>query len=318
MTTFVGVDVSKAFLDVAIAGGREWRVENDESGLLELVEQLKELGDTRVVMEATGGYESLLATALWVAKVPFAVVNPRQVRDFAKALGRMAKTDKVDAKVLALFAQTMKPEATQLPSEEHQTLVATVTRRRQLIDMRVAEQNRRAMAMASLRPSIDEHIVALNHMINELDKDIGKAIRNSPMWKRKGDILCSVPGVGDGTTAAMVALLPELGTLDRRQIAALAGVAAFNRDSGKKQGQRSCFGGRAAVRAALYMAALNATRYEPVIRDHYKQLLTRGKKKKVALVACMRKLLTILNAMLRDDTSWNPTRAAPRLIAKNA
>jgi len=311
MRRYVGVDVSKRTLDVCILGARAFQIENNEEGIADLVKELS-CTECLVVMESTGGHEIALATALALAKVECAIVNPRQVRDFARAFGQMAKTDKVDAEMLALFGERIKPAPTALPDEAQRRLLAKVVRRRQLVDMRSAEKNRKSIAAEEVKPSIDRLIKELTRMIKDLDKEIGKEIRDSSIWKQRKDILESVKGVGCATTCALVAMMPELGNLTRREIAALAGVASYNRDSGQKKGKRSCFGGRPGVRAALYMAALVASKHEPVIRAHYLQLVARGKLKKVALVACMRKLLTILNAMVRDNTQWNPQLAMPR------
>jgi transposase len=310
MVTFVGVDVSKATLDVCILGTSCFQVGNDEDGISSLVLKLVEL-DCLVVMEYTGGHQMPLASALAVAKVRVALVNPRAARDFAGALGQMAKTDKVDSKVLAMFGERIRPTPTDLPDEGQQKLVALVVRRRQLVENRVAEQNRKFLAPAAVQSSLTAHITMLNQMIKEIDAEIAKLIRNSPIWKKRHDILESVSGVGKVTIGCLMAMLPELGTLNRKKIASLVGVASFNKDSGKKKGKRSCFGGRAPVRAALYMATLVATQHEPVIAAHYEQLVKRGKEKKVALVACMRKLLTILNAMVRDGTTWRAELAQP-------
>ena len=311
MKTFVGVDVSKATLDVCVLGSLAFQTTNDEEGHLEIISRLSGLDEVLLVMESTGGYEMGLASALGNAKIAFAIVNPRQVRDFARALGRIAKTDRIDAEILALFGDRIKPDATELPSEEQQRLAALVTRRRQLVEMRVSEMNRKSIAPSSVRPSIIAHITALSAMINELDKDIGTLIRNSPMWKKRDDILDTVKGVGPITIITLLALLPELGSLNRKKIAALVGIASYNKDSGQAVGKRSCWGGRAGVRAVLYMAALSATQHNPIFQEHYNQLVARGKLKKVALVACMRKLLTILNAMVRDGTEWEEALAAP-------
>ena len=311
MTTFVGVDVSKATLDVCVLGIQDFQATNDEEGLAEIISALSGLKDVLVVMESTGGYEMALASALANARIPFAIVNPRQVRDFARALGQMAKTDRIDARILALFGERIKTSITELPSEKQQKLMGLVTRRRQLIEMRVSEQNRQALAPSNVKASLIRHITALNAMIGELDKEIGKLIRNSPMWKKREDIMDTVAGVGRVTIMTLVALLPELGSLNRKKIASLVGLAAFNKDSGQLLGKRCCWGGRAAVRSVLYMAALSATQHNPVFQEHYKQLVARGKLKKVALVACMRKLLTVLNAMVRDGSDWQEVLAAP-------
>lgn len=259
-----------------------------------------------VVLESTGGLELAAATSLLEAALPVAVVNPRRVRDFAKALGRLAKTDPIDAELLAKFAQLVRPELRPRPDAGRLALQALVTRRRQLLDMLAAEQHRLGRAATSLRPNIQAHIAWLQGQIKGLDGDISTAITAQPIWKAKQVLLLSVSGVGPAVSSLLLAHLPELGTLTRRQIASLVGVAPFNRDSGSWHGHRFIRAGRAPVRSILYMAALVAARHNPVIRPFYDRLLAAGKPAKVALTACIRKLLTILNAMLRDETSWDP------------
>jgi transposase len=305
---FIGVDVSKNRLDVhARPGGRSWSVSNDEAGLTQLVDELIGLQPMLVVMEATGGYEVGAAAAIAVAGIALAVLNPRQVRDFAKAAGKLAKTDAIDAAVLAHFAEAVRPEPRGLDDEQTRELQALLTRRRQLVEMITAETNRMHQSRSDkLRKSIYEHVKWLRRQLREADDELDKHLRSSPVWREKDDLLRSVPGVGPVLSRTLLAELPELGTLDRRQIAALVGVAPLNRDSGTSRGQRSIWGGRANVRSALYMSALVATRHNPVIRAVYERLLTAGKTKKLALVACMRKLIVILNAIVRDRRRWLP------------
>ena len=312
---FVGVDVSKAELQVACrpsaSGGRiparrRTCFPNDPRGRAALVGSLRRLGPTLVVLEATGGWEAHAAAALAQAALPVAVINPRHVRRFAQANGRLAKTDRIDAGVLAHFAEAIRPQPRPLPDAELRALESLVLRRRQLTEMITAESNRRSTALKDLRRGISAHLRWLRSQRNALDRKIAEAIRSHPTWREQDRLLQSVPGVGDVLAATAITRLPELGTLSHKQIAALAGVAPFNRDSGKHRGERKCWGGRADVRAVLYMATLAATRCNPVIHAFYQRLLAAGKKKKVALVACMRKLLTLLNAMVRDGRSWQP------------
>ena len=304
---FIGIDVAQATLDVAVRpSGERWQAANDARGIAELVPRLQALSPTLLVLEATGGLELPLLAALGGAGQPVVAVNPRQVRDFAKAVGKLAKTDAIDAQVLAHFAEAVRPTVRPLPDAMTQTLAALVTRRRQLVEMLVAEDNRRRSAPAAIRADIQAHIDWLRKRLKDLDKELGQALRASPLWRAQEDLLRSVPGIGPTVTATLLAELPEPGTLDRKQIAALVGVAPLNRDSGTLRGKRSVWGGRAAVRAALYMAALVATRRNPVIRALYARLLAAGKVKKVALTACMRKLLVILNALLKHRTHWAP------------
>lgn len=308
---FVGLDVSKRWLDVAVLPTNEsWRIGNTDAEIAALVTRLRALAPTLVVVEATGGYELPVAAALAVAGIPVAVVNPRQVRDFAKALGKLAKTDAIDATVLARFGQAVRPEARPLPDVQSQRLEALLARRRQLVEMITAERNRRAAALAEhVQRDIDEHIVWLKMRLGDIDDKLAAAVQESPIWREKDVLLRSVPGIGPAVAVTLLAELPELGTLNRKEIAALVGVAPLNRDSGLQRGQRSVWGGRASVRAALYMAALVAARFNPVVRAFYRRLVAAGKKKKLVLVACMRKLLTILNAMMRHGTTWSPEKA---------
>jgi transposase len=306
VTNCVGVDVSKDRLDVHLRpSGEAFAVARDGKGLEQLVERLAALDVSLVVVEATGGFETTVAAALAGASLPLAVVNPRQIRDFARALGKLAKTDAIDAEVIALFAEKVRPEARPLASQEAQALGELVARRRQIVEMIGMEANRRRQAAAKrLVKKIDRHLAFLEKELADVDADIDAGIRASPVWREKEDLLTSVPGVGAVTARTLIAELPELGQLDRRKLAALVGVAPFNRDSGQWRGHRMIGGGRTSVRNALYMAALAATRWNPVIRAAYRRLVARGRPKKVALVACLRRLLTILNAILRDKTPW--------------
>jgi transposase len=311
----VGIDVSKAHLDVAVLPSQErWQVDNTVEGIEELVEKLGGMKPTLIVMEATGGFEVAAASALAVAGLPVAVINPRQARDFAKSLGRLAKTDKIDAMVLARFAEAIHPEPRTLPSEEAIKLQALLVRRRQLLEMLVAEKNRLALAHRSVQPSLQEHITWLEVKLNETDDDLKKQLQQSPIWREKDNLLRSVPGVGPVTATTLLAELPELGQLNRKQIAALVGLAPFNCDSGNLRGKRAIWGGRASVRHTLYMATLSASRFNPVIHSHFLHLSKLGKPAKVALIACMRKLLTILNAMIHSMKTWQPELATPKLI----
>lgn len=302
---FVGVDVSQTRLDIAISpSGERFSTTNDDSSFGALVERLKELHPTLIVLEATGGYEIPFVSAAGSAGLPVVVANPRQVRDFARAMGRLAKTDALDAGVIAFFAERVRPTVRDLPDDDTRRIDALVTRRRQLIGMIVAESNRLSSAPDALHRSIKAHIQWLRKQVDDIDHDLRDAIQKSPLWREKDDLLQSVPGVGPQLSAALLSGMPELGKLDRRRAASLVGVAPFNRDSGAFRGQRAIWGGRASLRSALYMAALTATRHNPVIRAFYQRLRAAGKRTKVALVACMRKLLTILNAMLKYKTHW--------------
>lgn len=308
---YVGIDVSKAQLDVAVRSTCDgWKSPNNEDGVAQLVSCLKELSPSLVVLEATGGWELSVVAALAAAGLPTAVVNPRHVRDFAKATGKLAKTDRIDAQVLAHFAEAVHPTLRPLPDAQAQELAALLARRRQVIEMLTAEKNRWGMARSSVRPGIQEHITWLERTLADLDEHLGRTLRESPVWREKEELLRSVPGVGPVLSLTLLAELPELGALGRRQVAALVGVAPLNRDSGTLRGKRTVWGGRAPVRAALYMAALVATRFNPVIRAFYQRLCAAGKPKKVALTACMHKLLTILNAMLKHRTPWQANHAA--------
>ena len=304
---FVGIDVSKDCLDVAVRPtGEAWQVSHDSRGINDLVERLGELAPQLVVLEATGGMEMALAGELAASQLAIAVVNPRHVRDFARAAGKLAKTDALDAQVLAHFAEAMRPASRPLPDDASQELRALMARRRQLVEMITAEKNRLRTAAPRIRPKVQEHIRWLEESLVDLDRDMGDFMRSSPMWRDKDQLLRSTPGVGPVLSMTLLSDLPELGALNRGEIAALVGVAPFNRDSGALRGKRTVWGGRRQVRAALYMAALVATRYNPVLRDFYQRLCEAGKPKKVALTACMRKLLTILNVMVKHNRHWNP------------
>lgn len=301
---FVGIDVSQGQLDIALRPEGRLTASNDEGGIAEVVEQLRAVMPAVVVLEATGGVEVPLVGALATAGLPVVVVNPRQVRDFAKAAGQLAKTDALDARILARFAEVMRPERRPLPDEQTQALAAILTRRRQLVEMLTAEKNRLASARVPVRQSLRAHIAWLEQELTHTDRDLAHAIRESPVWREKEELLRSTPGVGPVMSTTLLANLPELGTLTGKQIAALVGVAPLNRDSGTLRGKRTVWGGRAQIRATLYMAALVAARYNPVIRAFYRRLCAAGKAKKLALTACMRKLLIILNAMLKHRTPW--------------
>jgi transposase len=303
---FVGIDVSKRQLDVhARPSGEEWSVANDAKGHAELVRKLTSLSPTLVVLEATGGYQAAVAAELGAALLRVAVVNPRQVRDFAKATGRLAKTDAIDAAALAHFAESIRPEPRPMPDELTVELQALVARRRQLIDMRTAESNRlETCRVMPVRRNIQKMINMLTKQIGKVDDDIDTTIRNSPLWREREDLLASAIGVGTTTARTLLTQLPELGKLNRRQIAALVGVAPFNNDSGQRRGIRSIRGGRGEVRSVLYMATIAAVRFNPQLQRVYQRLLAAGKLKKVALIACARKLLTILNAMMKANTPW--------------
>lgn len=305
---FVGIDVSKLWLDIAVRGAESFREENTPLGHARLVEKLR--GATLVVMEATGGYEREIALALGAEAVPLAVVNPRQVRDFAKALGQLAKSDRIDARVLAHFAEAVAPVAKPPRDEDALALQELVSRRNQLTQMIATEKQRVPQARTKrVKKDIQDHIAYLKRQLKETDGEIGIRLRESEFWKEDVDLLSTVPGVGRITTMSLVASLPELGKLSRQQISALVGVAPLNRDSGQFSGKRMIWGGRADIRSALYMATLTATRCNPLIKSFYLRLLRRGKPKKLALTACMRKLLTILNAILKSRTRWQPELA---------
>jgi len=303
---YVGIDVGQTRLDVA-HGTEGWWVANDDRGIADLVARLEALQPTLVVLEATGGIEMPLVGALAAAEVPVVVVNPRQTRQFAKATGRLAKTDAIDAQVLARFAEGVQPALRPLPDAATQKLSSLVTRRRQVVEMLTAEKNRLRTAAPAVRGHIKEHILWLERSLSDLDSELAQAIHSSDIWRAQDDLLQSAPGVGPVLSTTLLAELPELGRLNRKQIAALVGVAPLNRDSGTLRGRRAIWGGRSQVRATLYMAALVAARHNAVIRAFYDRLIAAGKPKKVALTACMRKLLTILNAMIQHHSPWQTT-----------
>ena len=303
---FVGIDVSKAHLDVYVRpSGESFRVSHDDAGFVTLIARMRPLTPTVVVLEATGGYEVTVAVALAGARLPVAVVNPRQIRDFARATGQLAKTDALDARVIAFFAEAVRPIARSMPDEHARALGALVARRRQLVDMLNAEQNRRRLLRdRGLQRHFEAHIAWLDDTLERLEAELTTLIRSTPIWREADELLRSVPGVGPVTSCALIADLPELGHLDRRRIAALAGLAPVARDSGAFRGRRMIVGGRAHIRRSLYMATLTAIKHNPVIRAFLHRLVAAGRPGKVAVTAAMRKLLTILNAMLRDRRPW--------------
>lgn len=307
---FVGIDVSKQKLDVASDPGDEyWVVSNDTPGVASLIRALARVSPALIVLEATGGLEIPVVAALAAARLPVVAVNPRQVRDFAKATGRLAKSDHIDAQLLAQFAQAIRPPLRPLKDAQSRELDALLARRRQLLAMHTAEHHRLGSASQRVSQDIQAHLLWLEKRLKDLDKDLTQAIQDSPLWRAQDELVRSVPGAGPELSRRLIAQLPELGALNRRQIAALAGVAPFNCDSGTFRGKRRIWGGRASLRATLYMATLSAVHCNPVIRRHYQRLIAAGKAPKVAMVACMRKLLTILNAMVKNHTPWNPAIA---------
>jgi transposase len=309
-SSYVGIDVSKEWLDVAVLGEKqEKQFSNTKDGIAQLVRQMAEIQPELIVVEATGGYQRAVVEALFHAGLPVAVVNPARVRQFARACGLLAKTDKLDAQVLAEFGQRVQPKRYEGKSEAEKQLSALLVRRKQLEEMLKAEQNRLRTISPPLRSSVERIITLLKEEKKRLEEQIQQFLKEQKAWQEPREILGSAPGVGPVTTATLLAELPELGKMDRKKIAALVGVAPMNYDSGKKRGYRKTKGGRTTVRSVLYMSTLVATRYNPVIQTHYQQLLKRGKLKKVALTACMRKFLTILNAMTRDQ---QPFRCATR------
>jgi transposase len=309
--TFVGIDVAKDHLDVHChPQGTAFRAANDDDGIADLVARLVAVGPALVVLEATGGYQNPVVAALGAAGLPVAVVNPRQARRFAEGHGRLAKTDTIDAATLALFAAQVRPEARPQPSAAAQEFAALLGRRRQILQMRLAEQQRLAAASGRVAKDIRAHIAYLSRQFDRLEADLAAAIRASPLWRERDELLQSVPGVGPQVARVLIAELPQLGTACGRQLAALVGLAPFARDSGRSRGRRRIFGGRAAVRAALYMAALVAVRFNAPLAAFYQRLLERGKAKKLALIAVARRLLGILNALVRSRTPWDEKRAA--------
>lgn len=307
--SFVGIDVSKATLDVAvIPSNEETSVPNSEAGCRYLIAMFSSIKPKLIVLEATGGLQNLVAAMLIAEGFPVAIINPRQLRDFAKATGKLAKTDRIDAKTIARFGEAIKPEPRPFKDEDNQGLTALMTRRRQIIDMITAEKNRLGSSHVSVKKDIKETIAWLEKRLAEIDKELSKNIRQNKVWHGKVEILTTCKGIGPVVSTTLVCSLPELGTLNRHQISALVGVCPFNRDSGKMRGKRTIFGGRATVRAMLYMATLSAIRSNVAIKDFYDRLTKAGKLHKVAMVACMRKLLTILNSMLKNMSPWDPNR----------
>ena len=314
MTTpgrFIGIDVAKRQLEVSERpSGVQWTTTNEAGGLTGLVERLGAGGAIAlIVVEATGGYEIAVVAALTAAARPVVVVNARPVRDFARAVGKLAKPDAIDAAVLAHFAEAVRPEVRALPDELTQTLQSWLARRRQWLEMLPAEEQRLAVAVRGLRPQIQQHVEWLRRQLRDLDGELQGLLRASPIWREQENLLRTVPGVGPVLATTLLADLPELGRLNRRQIAALVGVAPLNRDSGQHRGVRHIWGGRAQIRTVLYMATVSAVRCNPVVRTFFERLCAAGKPKKVALTACMRKLLTILNAMIHTRTRWQPVVA---------
>ena len=307
--TFFGIDVSKAALDLAQWGKKEVkRFENDAANIAAMAEMLSsETVVTLIVVEASGGFEQTMVTELAAASLPIVVVNPTRVRNFARAKGQLAKTDQIDARMIAAFAQAIRPEVRPLGTEEQQLIKALVTRRRQLIDMQTAEKNRRTSINPELLPRLEKHLDWLATELAEIEEDLNDWVDQNAQWREKRISMESVPGVGKITSFTLLAELPELGTLSRQKIAALVGLAPFNRDSGRFRGRRHIFGGRSDVRSVLYMAALSGIRYNQVLKAFYNRLIAKGKLPKVALTACMRKLLTILNAIVRDGATWQAT-----------
>jgi transposase len=302
----IGIDVSKATLDVAVLPtNQEMSVANTETGCRELIVMFKSLSPSLIILEATGGLETLVAGMLVAEGFRVVVVNPRQVRDFAKATGKLAKTDRIDAKIIARFGEAIKPEPRPFKDEESQALTALITRRRQIVDMITAEKNRLGSSHESVKNDIKETICWLESRLVDIDNDLSKTLSENIAWKEKSEILTSCKGIGKVVSSTLLCSLPELGTLNRREISALVGICPFNRDSGKMRGKRAIFGGRATVRAMLYMAAFSAKRFNPAIKSFYDRLIQAGKPHKVAMVACMRKLLTVLNAMLKNMEKWN-------------
>jgi transposase len=305
---FVGIDVSKSSLDIALRPtGKVWSAVNDPKGIKVLVKRIKKLQPALIVLESTGGLEIPLVSELVNESLPAVVVNPRQVRDFAKATGRLAKTDSIDADVIAYFGEAIRPNPRPIKDQEARELDAVLARRRQIVDMLTMEKNRLKSSTKHILNDLETHIKWLKRRLQNIDDELQKLIKQSDVWRENDRILQSVPGVGPVLSLALLAGMTELGKLNRKEIAALAGLAPFNRDSGRFKGTRAIWGGRAHVRSVLYMSVLSAARYNPVIRDFHQRLLASGKKPKVALTACMRKLLTILNVMVKNQTTWSPS-----------
>ena len=308
--SFAGIDVCKASLEVALSGGKQvLSFRNDKRGVRALVGHLRGEQPALIVLEASGGYERLVVSALTAAQLPVVVVNPRQVRDFARATGTLAKTDAIDARILCHFAAAVRPEPRRLATAEEQALSDLQARRQQLVEMITAEKNRLRTAGPRVAPQIARHTRWLERQLQDLEGELRDLVQSSPVWRAKGELLQSVPGIGPALSAALLANLPELGELNRREIAALVGVAPLNRDSGVFRGKRRVWGGRRNIRTMLFVGALVASRFNPLIKSLYQRLCAAGKPKKVALVACIRKLLTIVNSMLRTRTPWNPKPA---------
>ena len=303
---FVGIDVAKAHLDIHVRpSGEAFTVPRDGESVANLADRLKALSPVVVVLEATGGFETIVAATLSGAGLPMAVINPRQIRDFARSVGQLAKTDALDAAVIARFAEAVKPEPRPLADEQTRMLSELVARRRQLVEMMTAERNRRPrLSRKHLIKALDRHLAMLQKDLSEIEREIDTTIRGTPIWHERAELMTSVPGVGPTLARTLLADVPELGTLDRKKIAALVGVAPLNWDSGTYRGRRTTWGGRSKVRAVLYMAALVASRHNPALKSFYQRLVQAGKAKKLALVAVMRKLLTILNAIVRDQKPW--------------
>jgi transposase len=310
--TYVGIDVGKTWLDVALWGSETvWRVSNDDGGVAKVMARLAEMEPQLIAVEATGGYEQLLVQSMLLESLPVAVVNPTRVRALSKATGKLAKTDVIDARLIAEYAFKVQPETLGPKEASEICLNALVTRREQLVEMRVAEQNRLGTAQNSLQADIREHIEWLSVRIEQLEAQIEELVDSMPEWREHAQRLDSIPGVGRITAVTVLAEMPELGQLDRQKIAALAGLAPFNRDSGQKRGKRRIFGGRKGIRRVLYMACLSAKKCNPVIRSLFERLMKKGKVFKVAITACMRKMLTIMNAMTRDQVNWRVPKSIP-------
>jgi transposase len=307
---FIGIDVSKERLDCYCRPtGITSSYDNTPIGIADLIKWVQAQQPQLIVLEATGGLERPLVSEIFAARLPMVVVNPRQVRDFARAIGQLAKTDQIDAAVIAHFGEAVNPEVRPLPDQLTRQMDALMTRRRQLVQMLAAERNHLVSAPAQVQNYVKEHISHLEELIKKLDQDIDQMITGSPIWKTKDDLLRSVKGVGPVLSRTLLAELPELGRLSRQEISKLVGVAPLNNDSGKYKGKRSCWGGRASVRGPLYMATLAATRYNPVIKEFYERLIAKGKAKKVAIVACMRKMLITLNAIVKSNKPWDASFA---------
>jgi transposase len=303
---YIGIDVAKDSMEVMAHEGTEhWNFPNDEAGIAKLITRMKKLSPTLIVLEATGGYEITIATELHSGGFPVAVVNPRHIRDFARSIGILAKTDILDAKVIARYAATVQPTPRALPAEETKRLGSIMMRRRQIVAMRTAEKNRLQQADPAVKERIKVHINWLEQELDDINKELKQMIESNPEWKEKNDIIQSVPGVGPNLAITILSDFPELGYLNRKQTAALSGVAPFNRDSGTMHGKRCIWGGRGVVRTAAYMCTISAIRFNPTLKSFYKRLVDAGKLRKVAMVACMRKLLCILNAMIKNHTTWD-------------